>query len=213
MSAVRFGLVISLLLIAVSLAGCSDRAVDPSTRLTILAVNASVGRAAFHLDCAPSGGDVGNAARACAAVATEPELITNPKPFTCLGGTFSWWDITITGRLNGHPIRTQTSTCWTPQMAMIDRLGIGWQSLQAHLLPRRREAVLPGIQRTFPAGLLQPGDLVICDILGHKLENGVRTEFGTSSAGYGGKNATSVVLSVTHNPDGSVRASCHQGSA
>jgi hypothetical protein len=212
-STVRFGLVISLLLIAVSLVGCSDRVVDPSTRLTILAVNASVGRAVFHLDCTPPGGDVGNAARACAAVATQPELVTNPKPFTCAGGTFSWWDITITGRLNGHPIRTQTSTCWTPQMAMIDRLGIGWQSLQAHLLPRRRQAVPPGIQRTFPAGLLQPGDLVTCDILGHKLEIGVRTQFGTSSAGYGGKNVISVVLSVTHNRDGSVTASCRRGNA
>jgi hypothetical protein len=160
--AVRFGLVISLLLIVVSLVGCSDRAVHPSTRLTILAINASVGRAAFHLDCGPSGGDVGNAARACSAVTTHPELLTDPKPFTCAGGTFSWWDITITGWLNEHPIRTHTSTCWTPQMAMIDRLGIGWKSLQAHLLPRRREAVLPGIQRIFPPGLLQPGDLVNC---------------------------------------------------
>lgn len=37
-------------------------------------------------------------------------------------------------------------TCWTPQMAMIRRLGIGWQSLRAHLVPRRREAVLPSVQ-------------------------------------------------------------------
>ena len=98
-------------------------------------------------------------------------------------------------------------------MAMIGRLGIGWRSLRAHLLPRRREAVLPGMRRTFRAALLRPADLVTCDILGHKLEDGVPIEFGTSTAGYGGKNVTSVTLSVTHNRDGSVTASCHVGDA
>ena len=97
-------------------------------------------------------------------------------------------------------------------MAMIGRLGIGWQSLQTHLLPRRREAVMPGIQQTFRAGL-EPGDLVTCDILGHKLEDGVPVETGTSSTGYGGKNVTSVVLRVTRNRDDSVTASCHKGNA
>ncbi len=211
----RRGLLVTLcaFLLAASLAGCGSRRVTPSTDLTFLAVNPSVGRAAFHLACGPAGGDLGNPARACAALAAQPELVTSPKPFTCFGGTFSWWDITITGRLHGRPIRTHTSTCWTPQMAMIGRLGIGWQSLRAHLLPRRREAVMPGMQRTFPAGLLRPADLFTCDILGHKLEDGVPIEYGTSSTGYGGKNVTSVVLSVTRNRDGSVTASCHTGKA
>ena len=200
-------------LVAVLLAGCGSGSVNRSTDLTLLAVNPSVGRAAFHLTCAPPGGDLGNPARACAAVAAHPQLVTRPKPFVCFGGTFSWWDVTITGRLRGRPVRTHTSTCWTPQMAMIARLGIGWPSLRAHLLPRRREAVLPSISKTFPSGLLRPADLVTCTILGHKLEDGVPIEYVTSSTGYGGKNVTSVTLSVTHNRDGSVTASCHTGDA
>ena len=98
-------------------------------------------------------------------------------------------------------------------MAMIGRLGIGWQSLRAHLLPRRHESVLPSIPKTFPSGILRPADLVTCTILGHSLEDGVPIEYGTSSTGYGGKNVTSVTLSVTHNRDGSVTASCHVGDA
>jgi len=201
------------LLVAVTLVGCGSRSVKPSTDLTFLAVNPSVGRAAFHLTCAPPGGDLGNPARACAAVAAHPRLVTSPKPFTCMGGTFSWWDVTITGRLHGREVHTHASTCWTPQMAMIGRLGIGWESLRAHLLPRRREAVLPSIPKTFPSGALRPGDLVTCTILGHKLEDGVPIEHLTSSNGYGGTGVTSVTLSVTYNRDGSVTASCHTGDA
>jgi hypothetical protein len=200
-------------LLAVLVAGCGSERVTHSTDVTLLAVNPSVGRASFHLACGPAGGDLGNPTRACAALAARPELVTDPEPFFCLGGTFSWWDITITGRLHGQRIHAHTSTCWTPQMAMIRRLGIGFQSLRAHLLPRGREAVLPGMQRTFPAGLLRPGDLVTCDILGHKLEGGVPIEYLTSSAGYGGRNVTSVTLSVTHNRDESVSASCHKGNS
>jgi hypothetical protein len=207
----RRGLV--LICLAALLAGCGGHAVTPSTDLTLLAVNPHVGRAVFHVACGPPGGDLADPGRACAALAAQPDLVTRPKPFTCHGGMFSWWDITITGRLDGRPVRTHTSTCWTPQMAMIGRLGIGWQALQAHLLPRRRETVMPGARRTFPSGQLRPGDLVTCEILGHKLEDGVPIEVVTSSTGYGGKDVVSVTLSVTHDRDGSVTASCHKGNA
>jgi hypothetical protein len=207
----RVGLVTCLLLIAASLVGSSNGAIRSSTQWTILALNSYVGRAVFHLACEPPRGDIGDPAAACAALATQPELVTQPKPFACRGGPTSWWDITITGLLNGQPIRTHFATCWTPQMELIGRLGIG-RSLQAHLLPRRREAVLPDIRRTFAAGVLRPTDLVTCNILGHKLELGVPIQIGTASTGYGGKKATSVVLSVTHNRDGSVKASCHRGT-
>jgi hypothetical protein len=205
-------LVTCLLLIAASLVGSSDGAIHSSTQLRILALNSYVGRAAFHLTCEPTGGDIGDPAAACAAIGAAPELVTDPKPFACRGGPASWWDITITGRLQGQPIRTHTASCWTPQMELIGRLGIG-RSLQAHLLPRRHEAVMPGIPRTFAARVLRPTDLVTCKILGHKLEQGVPIPIGTASTGYGGKKVTSVVLSVDHNADGSVRASCHRGKA
>jgi hypothetical protein len=208
------GLLVALcaLVLVGSVSGCGSRRVTPSTDLTLFAVNPSVGRASFQLACGPSGGDIANADRACAAIARQPELVTEPEPFRCYGGPFSWWDITITGRLRGRPIHTHVSTCWTPQMAMIRQLGIGFQSLQAHMLPRRREFVLPGAERTLPVGLLQPGDLVTCDILGHKLNDGVPIEYATSSTGYGGSSMTSVTLSVTRNRDGSVTARCHTGS-
>lgn len=207
---VRHGLLAALLVCA--LAGCGGTA-KPSTELTLVALNPTVGRAAFHLACEPSGGDLGSLARVCAALAADPALVTSPKPFVCAGGPFSWWEITITGRLHGRPVRTHVSTCWTPQMAMIGRLGIGWHSLQAHLVPRRQEAAVPGVPQTFPAGRLRPADLVTCTILGHKLEDGVPIDFGTSSTGYDGDNVTPVTLSVTYNRDGSVTASCHRGGA
>jgi hypothetical protein len=200
-------------LLAASLSGCGSGSASRSTHLTLLAVNPSVGRAAFHLTCAPPGGDLGNPARACAALNAHPQLVTDPKPFTCMGGMFSWWDVTITGRLHGRRIHTHTSTCWTPQMAMLRRLGMGWPSLRAHMLPRRHEAVLSSATETFPGGVLRPGDLVTCTILGHRLAEGVPLAYGTASNGYGGKNVTSVTLAVTRNRDGSVTASCHVGDA
>ena len=184
----------------------------PSTVLTIVALNQSVGRAVFHLECHPAGGDIANAARACAAIDRKPELVTHPKAFTCAGGTFSWWDITIRGRLDGRPLLTRTSTCWTPQMEMIRRLGIGWQSLRRHLVPRRRGVVGAGITRTFLPGELRPADLVTCTILGHKLMTGVPLTVGSSSTGYGGRNVVSVTLRVTLNQDRSVTASCRKGT-
>jgi hypothetical protein len=201
-------------LVAASLAGCGNGSANRSTDLTLLAVNPSVGRAAFHLTCAPPGGDLGNPAGACAALAAHPQFVTKPKPFVCMGGTFSWWDVMITGRLHGRRIYTHTSTCWTPQMAMLRRLGMGWPSLRAHMLPRRHEAVLPSSREVFPSGALRPGDLVTSTILGHHLEEGVPLDYDvTASNGYGGKNVTSVTLAVTRNRDGSVTASCHVGDA
>jgi hypothetical protein len=129
---------------------------EPATQLTILAVNPNVGRAVFRLSCgSPAKGDIPSPERACAVLEQSPELVTSPRRFVCGGGTFSWWDITISGRLAGNPLDSHTSTCWTPQMEMIGKLGIG-ASLEAHLLPRAREELIGGQQRTIPSGVLQP---------------------------------------------------------
>jgi len=198
------------------LAGCQASQDVPETRLTVVALNSSVGRAVFHLDCRPDGGDLANAGRACAALKQTPALVTDPQPFTCGGGTFSWWDVTISGELDKRPIRRSFSTCWTPQMETIGRLGLSWSVLKEHLLPRRRESVVPGQPRVFPPGVLRATDLVTCDILGHHLELGVPVGTGSSgraSAGYGGDNVVDVTLSLGRNRDGSVRADCHIGNS
>jgi hypothetical protein len=118
---------------AVICAGCAARSA-PATQLTILAVNPAVGRAVFHVTCP---------GRACRAVTAEPDLALRPKPFGCMGGTFSWWDIWITGRVRNRPVHAHVSTCWTPQMRLIRKLGIA-RTLQAHLMPRRRREISIG---------------------------------------------------------------------
>src|SRR5438093_1468233 len=105
------------LLVTFALAGCGSSQLGdsaPQTELTMRAVNTSVGRSVFHLDCEPPGGDLPDPAGACAALSRAPELVTSPTPFTCVGGMFSWWDITISGRLDGKEIDRAFSICWTP---------------------------------------------------------------------------------------------------
>src|SRR5881275_1385378 len=46
-------------------------------KLTVLAVGENGGRALFHLRCDPAGGDVAQPAKACAAIAAQPSLVTN----------------------------------------------------------------------------------------------------------------------------------------
>jgi hypothetical protein len=218
MNDARFAMTLAAAAAAVLLigAGCGGGGTPPRTQLTMLAINPSVGRAVFHLDCDPAGGDLTDPAGACVALAKQPRLLTDPQPFTCAGGTFSWWDVTITGRLNGRPLRRSFSTCWTPQMATLGRLRMDWKSLQKHLLPRRTETLLPGTERTFPAGALRPADLVTCTILGHHLGVGVPETSGPDSGvsnGYGGANVISVTLAVERNRDGSVSATCHRGNS
>jgi hypothetical protein len=185
---------------------------SPETQLTVVALNPWVGRAVFHLDCNPAGGDIPSPARACAALARTPQLVTSPKPFTCFGGTSSWWDVAISGRFRGKQIRRAFSTCWTPQMMTIGRLRLGWSVLEKHLVARRVQAVLPGTSTVFPPGELRAADLVTCSILGHQLQLGVPIGVGPpASAGFGGANVTTVTLTVAHRRDGSVSATCQWG--
>jgi hypothetical protein len=178
----------------------------------MVAVNDSVGRAVFHLDCDPAGGDIRQATKACSALQRNPSLVTKPKPFSCYGGTFSWWDVRIDGRLQGKPLSRHLATCWTPQMATIAGLRLTWGQLRAHLVKRRRGGVQPGRSTTFPPGVLLGGDLVACVIGDHDLELGIPAQ-GTSSTGLEAGVATvgSVTLTVSRNADGSVHASCHVG--
>jgi len=190
-------------------AAAGEREGAPTTHLTVTAINTNVGRAVFHLDCGPAGGDLPNPARACAAIAVSPQLITNPKPFTCRGGPNSWWEVKISGLLDGAPIQRRLTTCWAPKMATLGHLGMSWQALRAHLVPRRHMSVLAGTKHRFPSGALRPSDLVTCNIRGHYLELGVPTTIGHPTfTGFGGQKYDYVSLEITRHADGSVTAAC-----
>jgi hypothetical protein len=195
---------LALVILAVGCGGGSTRA---DTTFTILATNANVGRAVFHLGCGPATGDVPEPNRTCSAIARDPSLLTRPRPFTCIGGPSSWRDLTISGRLHGHELRTKVSTCWTPQMRLIGVLGIG-QAISSHLQLRRKEALRSGQQRTFPPGHLRAADLVVCTSHGQQLNDGVPTQPGRSESSLGGSATPTASLTVVLRRDGSVRAAC-----
>jgi hypothetical protein len=204
-------LVPALLLLA--LTGCGSGTNLAGTKLTLTAVNPNVGQAVFHLDCGPTGGDVSAPAAACAGLGRDPELITAPKPYTCIGGTTSWFDMTISGRLAGKPVHQKFSTCWTPQMATLEKLGLA-NALMRHILRRRHGVVRAGVKSTFPPGTLRPGDLLVCQIHHHRLQMGIPDTFGSiGGTGVGGRDVVSVTLTGTRHADGSITASCHRGSA
>jgi hypothetical protein len=205
---------VSVLLLALALpTGCGNESAPQGTALKIVAVNDQVGRAVFHLRCKPARGDLVDNEGACAALASTPTLVTSPKPFVCFGGTTSWWDITIAGRINRRRLDHRVSTCWTRQMAMIDRLGLArGRSLESHLVPRRVGRVLPGVRRTFSPGRLRPGDAITCNIRRRHLWVGIPTRSDTPlSAGYSGAHVVTVTLEVARDRDGTLLASCHDG--
>jgi hypothetical protein len=120
--------------LAASLVGCGGSR-DHTTALKLTATNHFAGTATFHLRCAPPGGDIADPARACGALRSHPSALLSPKPFVCWGGTASWWDVRITGRFDGRRVVVSTSTCWTRQMELIDRLGLDGGQLWAHTAP------------------------------------------------------------------------------
>src|SRR5579875_100015 len=129
------GAALALALVVVA-AGCASGKNLSGTRLRLTALNPWVGMAVFHLDCGPPGGDVADPAAACGALARDPQLVTSPTPFDCFGTTTSWFHVTISGRLAGAPLHRTFSTCWTPQSATLDKLGLA-DTLGRHVRPRR----------------------------------------------------------------------------
>src|SRR6266576_1994153 len=92
------------------------------TSLKVVATNQFGGHAVFHLRCDPASGNVPDPVKACAAISAQPSLVTKPKPFLCWATA---WRFTILGRMNGRPVHTKVLSCWTPQMALIGKLGLG----------------------------------------------------------------------------------------
>jgi len=132
-------------------------------KLTVLAVLQNGGRALFHLRCDPAAGNVAQPAQACAAIAAQPSLVTNPKPFYDFGPNTVYF--TITGRFNGRPVHYSGESSWTPQMALIHKLGLaGPHGQPLRLEARRHGSVALNQIRTFAPGVLRPGDLVTCRV-------------------------------------------------
>ncbi len=201
---------IGVLALSTSIGQAGVRGETPSTRLTIVALDSWVGRAVFHLSCEPVGGDLPDATKACAALDQKPELITDPEPFTCRGGPGSWWLVRVTGSLHGEAISRTFATCWTLQAPTLAQLGLTWDVLRSHLVPRRHKRVPAATKRRFAPGVLRETDLVTCDIRGYHLKVGVPEEAGRPVSVSAGTHPV-VTLTVAYNRDGSVTASCLRG--
>jgi hypothetical protein len=87
------------------------------TQLTIEVTRTGRGQtssAVFYLSCHPPRGDVPRPARSCRLVEKYPTLVTDPRPVVCLGRFFNRDDVTISGWLNGQPVRSEfENECWT----------------------------------------------------------------------------------------------------
>jgi len=178
-----------------------------AARLTVLAVRDNGGRALFHLRCDPAGGDVADPAEACAAIAAQPSLVTDPKPFYDGGNNGAYF--TITGRLNGKSVHFRGESDWTPQMQLIDKLGLaGPHGQPLHLEPSRHGLVGLNQTRTFAPGVLRPGDRVACRVH-HSYQGPPLAMSVPIHRGFGKMlGATPGVIAVRVGADGAVIASC-----
>ena len=176
-------------------------------KLSILAVGQNGGRALFHLRCDPAAGNVAQPARACAAIAAQPSLVTNPKPFYDNGPNTSYF--TITGRLNGKPVHFSGESSWTPQMALIAKLGLaGPHGQPLHLQPSRHGFVGLNRTHTFAPGVLRPGDFVTCRVQ-HGYQGLPLAMSVPIHRGFGNmRGATPGVMAVRVRADGAVIVSC-----
>jgi hypothetical protein len=196
------------------LRGLGAPATPVPANLTVLAVaqdgvplGPHGGRAVFHLRCDPAGGNVANPAKACAAIAAQPSLVTRPQPFYDFGNNS--WHFTISGRLNGKPVHFSGESDWSPQMALIAKLGLaGRHGQPLHLERLRHGSVALNQTRTFAPGVLRPGDVVACRV--HHSYQGPALAMGVPVQRRPGAyfSATPGVLSVGMRADGAVVASC-----
>ena len=147
-------------------------------------------------------------ARACAAIAAQPSLVTNPKPFYDEGNNTAYF--TITGSLNGKPVHFSGESDWTPQMALIDKLGLAAPNGQPlRLEPSRHGTVGGNKKQTFAPGVLRPGDLVTCRV--HRSYQGIPLAMSVPiHRGFGSMSGAGPqgVMAVRVRANGAVIASC-----
>jgi hypothetical protein len=150
------------------------------------------GRALFHLKCDPAGGNVADPAKACAAIAAQPSLVTNPKPYVPRrpGAGFPGFGVPaggplmqvchwhpaklcpadgpdyfkITGSVNGKPVHFGGGGIFATDVPLVVKLGLAtrYGKPVVPLEPRRHGFVAMSHTRRFAPGVLRPGDLVTC---------------------------------------------------
>lgn len=184
------------------------------------------GRALFNLKCDPASGNVADPARACAAIAAQPSLVTNPKPYStsgpmagppmqaCHSGLCPANGpdyFTITGSVNGKPVHFSGGGVFATDVALVAKLGLAHRFGKpfGRLEPRRQGFVAINATRTFAPGVLRPGDLVTCRTKHHykgaQLAMSVPVHRGNAPEGI---SATAGLMAIRIRADGTVLASC-----
>ena len=149
------------------------------------------GRALFHLKCDPASGDVADPAMACAAIAAQPSLVTNPKPYLPgravvgfgvgipVGGPLMqvchWHPaklcpangpdyFKITGSVNGRAVHFGGGGIFATDVPLVAKLGLAtrYGKPVVRLEPQRHGFVAMNHTHRFAPGALRPGDLVTC---------------------------------------------------
>lgn len=150
------------------------------------------GRALFHLRCDPASGNVADPAKACAAIAEQPSLVTNPKPYLPSSPAISFGGLgmpvggplmqvchshpaklcpangpdyfKITGGVNGKAVHFGGGGIFATDVPLVAKLGLAtrYGKPVVRLEPRRHRFVAMSHTHTFAPGMLRPGDLVTC---------------------------------------------------
>ena len=150
------------------------------------------GRALFRLKCDPAGGNVADPQGACAAIAAQPSLVTNPKPYLPGRPDVSFGGLgipaggplmqvchshpvklcpangpdyfKITGSVNGKPVDFGGGGIFATDVPLVAKLGLAKRDGMpvVRLEPRRHRFVAMSHTRKFAPGVLRPGDLVTC---------------------------------------------------
>ncbi len=216
------------LVVALTVAACGggSRASVP-VKLTLLVVSESWpgyehspqrdgGRALFHLKCDPASGNVADPAKACAAIAAQPSLVTNPKPYRVTGeitgppitGYFTYF--TITGSVHGKAVHFSGPGIWGTDVPLVAKLGLArrYGKPVVRLEPRRYGSVAMNHTRRFAPGMLRSGDLVTCrtdhSYKGPPLAMSVPVERGNREM----ISTTPGLMAIIMRADSTVLASC-----
>jgi hypothetical protein len=197
----------------------------------------SGGRALFHLKCDPASGNVADPAKACAAIAAQPSLVTNPKPYYTSGPATNLglgrypagppkqvchfhpaklcpaetpWYFRISGSVNGKPVHFGGAGLWGTQVALVDKLGLaGPHGTPLRLEPQRHGFVAMNQTHSFSPGVLRPGDLVTCRA-NHSYKGFPLAMSVPAHRGYKAEETSAMpgLMAIRIRADGTVLASC-----